>query len=250
MMNMKKCFYLVLVLLATSCKKEGARDSGIIVFSAGENVTAKADEFRSQLGVLNTTPGVAGGRREINWDGVPDSLTGIKLAPDFFNPVGPDAPAGRQRGLVYTGADDAVVSKSNFAEINANASSSFSAFSGSRTFAVVNASLWPVEFRVAGQNTVAAIKGFGIVVADADKGNSTFLEFFNEGRSLGTYYVPAHTNSSNFSFLGVYFKNEVITMVKIGHEGRLADGEKDISNGGSKDLVIFDDFIYSEPAAK
>jgi hypothetical protein len=250
MMNMKKCFYLLLLVLATGCKKDTEKDNPVIIFSASGDITAKANEFRSQLGVLNTTPGVTGGRREINWDGVPDSLTGIKLAPDFFNATNPGAPASRQRGLVYAGTSDAMVSKTNFTEVNASAAPSFSAFSGNKTFAVVNSSLWPVEFTVPGQNTLATVKGFGLVVVDADKDNSTFLEFFNEDRSLGVYYVPAHTGSSNFSFLGVYFKNEVITMVKIGHEGRLADGEKDISNGGNKDLVVFDDFIYSEPAVK
>jgi hypothetical protein len=250
MMSMKKCFYLLLAVLAAGCKKDTATDDGVLLFSATGDITAKAEEFRSQLGVLNTTPGVTGGRREINWDGVPDSLSGKKLAGDFFNPTGAGAPAGRQRGLVYAGLGDAMVSKTNFAEINTNAATSFTAFSGSKTFAVTNSSLWPVEFRLAGQTTTAAIKGFGIVVVDADKSTSTFLEFFNDTRSLGTYYVPAHTAGSNFSFLGVYFKNEVITMVKVGHEGRLVDGEKDISDGGSKDLVVFDDFIYSEPAVK
>jgi hypothetical protein len=247
---MKKITYLLLAVLATGCKKEKDPESDVVVFSAGADITIKMDEFRSQLGVLNTTTGVTGGRREINWDGVPDSLTGIKLAGDFFNPVSPGAPVGRQRGLVYAGVSDAMVSKNNFSEINAAAAPAFAAFSGNKSFAVVNAALWPVEFAIAGKTTAATIKGFGIVVADVDKSNSTYLEFYNGNRSLGKYYVPAHTSGSNFSFLGVYFKNELVTMVEIAHEGRLIDGGKDITDGGSKDLVVFDDFIYSEPAAK
>jgi hypothetical protein len=250
MKYMKQIFYLLLVVLATGCKKEDNPVSDAVIFSAGADITIKMDEFRSQLGVLNTTTGVTGGRREINWDGVPDSMTGIKLAGDFFNPVFAGAPAGRQRGLVYAGTSDAMVSKNNFSEVNANTATAFTSFSGNKSFAVVNAALWPVEFAVAGQTTPATIKGFGIVVADADKSNSTFLEFFNGSRSLGKYYVPAHTSGRNFSFLGVYFKNELVTLVEIGHEGRLIDGNKDITDGGSKDLVVFDDFIYSEPVAK
>jgi hypothetical protein len=241
MKYMKKFIYLLLAVLATGCKKEKDAEIAMIVFSAGTDIAVKMDEFRNLLGVLNTTTGVTGGRREINWDGVPDSMTGIKLPGDFFNQVGPGAPAGRQRGLVYAGAGDGMVSKSNFSEVNANAAPAFSAFSGNKSFAVVNASLWPVEFALPGQTTPAAIKGFGIVVADVDKDNSTFLEFFNGSRSLGKYYVPAHTTGSSFSFLGVYFKNELVTLVEIGHEGRLTDGEN---------LVVFDDFIYSEPAVK
>ncbi len=247
---MKKIVYLLLAALAAGCKKEKDAVSDAVVFAAGADITVKMDEFRSQLGVLNTTTGVSGGRREVNWDGVPDSVTGIKLAGDFFNPVSPGAPVGRQRGLVYAGTSDAMVSKNNFSEVNAGAAPAFAAFSGNKSFAVVNAALWPVEFAVAGQTTPATVKGFGIVVADADKSNSTYLEFYNGNRSLGRYYVPAHTGSSNFSFLGVYFKNERVTLVEIGHEGKLIDGGKDITDGGSKDLVVFDDFIYSEPAAK
>jgi hypothetical protein len=67
---------------------------------------------------------------------------------------------------------------------------------------------------------------------------------------LGRYYVTPHDNTSSFSFLGVYFPNGVVTDISIGHEGKLADGEKDISQGGTKDLVVLDDFIYSEPLAR
>jgi hypothetical protein len=247
---MKKISYLLLAILATGCKKERDAVSDVVIFSAGTDIVAKMDEFRSQLGVLNTNTGVTGGRREVNWDGVPDSMTGVKLPGDFFNPVGPGAPVSRQRGLVYAGPGDAIVSKSSFSEINAGAAPAFTAFSGNKSFAVVNEALWPVEFAVAGTATPATIRAFGVVVADVDKTNSTYLEFFNGNRSLGKYYVPAHNTGSNFSFLGVYFKNEMVTLVEIGHEGRLADGGKDISDGGAKDLVVFDDFIYSEPAAK
>jgi hypothetical protein len=233
-------------LFITSCKKEKQQPVAV-VFSATGDVNSKISEFRNQLGTLNTTTGQNSGRREINWDGVPDNMTGLKLPGDFFNPTTPGSPESRQRGLLYAENADAMVSKNLFAEVNREAATEFSVFSGDKGFAVVNAALWPVEFRVAGQTTAATVKGFGIVFSDVDKEGSTFIEYFNGDKSLVRQYVPVHAPGSSFSFLGVYFPDEIITRVVIGHEGILQLGEKDISQGGTKDLVILDDFIYSEP---
>jgi hypothetical protein len=238
------------VFILAGCKKDDQQPVATIVFSASGDISNKLNEFRSQLGNLNTTTGMTVGRREINWEGVPDSIMGLRMPNDFFNPTVPGSPVARQRGLVYIGGDNAVVSKTNFADINALAASEFGAFSGTKTFAVTNALLWPVNFRVAGTNTDAVVMGFGIVFSDVDKANSTFIEFFFEERSLGKFFVPPHDNTTNFSFLGVYFPVEKVTHVKVGHDGKLSDGGKDISQGGTSDLVILDDFIYSEPVAK
>jgi hypothetical protein len=248
---MKKLLYIVSMGLAlTACKKESTTADDVTVFSAGGDITASLDAFRTRLGNLNSLPGATGGRREVNWDGVPDSLNGLKLPNDFFNPTGAGAPAGRQRGLLYAGLSDAMVSKTGFAEVNANVAGAFSPFSGTKSFAVVNANEWPVEFRVAGQNTVAGVQAFGLVAVDVDKPNSTYIEFFSGNTSLLKSYFPVRSGSSAFSFVGVYFKNDFITKVVIGHEGRLSDGGKDMSDGGSNDLVVFDDFVYSEPVAR
>ena len=57
--------------------------------------------------------------------------------------------------------------------------------------------------------------------------------------------------SSHFSFLGVRFnKSERITKVTVTHDGFLEEGTKDVSEGGARDLVVLDDFIYSEPVAQ
>jgi len=233
-------------ILIIGCKKETAEDKAVI-FSANGDITAKMTEFRNQLGPVNITIGKTSGRREINWDGVPDSLNGKKLPGNFFNPTEAGASESLQRGAVYAALDNAMVSANKFSEVNTQASSEFSSFSGNKSFAVTNATLWPVSFRVAGTSTDASVKAFGAVFVDVDKTNSTYIEFYSDQRSLGRFFVPPHDNNSNFSFLGVYFPNENVTEVQIGHEGRLSDGEKDISQGGTKDLVVLDDFIYSEP---
>src|SRR5438876_1535008 len=73
-----------------------------ITFSASGSspagIQATVDAYRSDLGTLN--PNVKGsfgsGRREINWDGVPDNRSAPNnLPPDFFNVNSP-------RGAVFT----------------------------------------------------------------------------------------------------------------------------------------------------
>src|SRR5438552_2129195 len=75
-----------------------------ITFSASGSspagIQATVDAYRTDLGTLN--PNVAGsfgsGRREINWDGVPDALSAPNLLPaNFFNVNSP-------RGVVFTTA--------------------------------------------------------------------------------------------------------------------------------------------------
>ncbi|MCX6318393.1 MAG: hypothetical protein NTW29_13970 [Bacteroidetes bacterium] len=235
-----------LLLTMSSCTKD-SEEINVQVYTSAGDINTKLTEFRSKLGTLNSTVGQTTGRREINWDGVPDNLTGIKLAPDFFNPTAAGSPEGRQRGLFYADGADAMVSKTGFSEVNPLVASELPSFSGNKLFAVVNANAWPVEFRVAGQTTRASTKGFGAVFVDVDNSYSVFIEYFNETKTLGKYYVPASSGTSRFSFLGVYFPNDVITRVVITHEGKLVQGEKDVSQGGTNDLVALDDFIYAEP---
>ncbi|MEO5562465.1 MAG: hypothetical protein ABIR18_03500, partial [Chitinophagaceae bacterium] len=158
------------------CRKEKSEVESV-VFSASGDINAKLSEFRNQLGPINNTIGKTSGRREINWDGVPDSLNGKTLPSNFFNPTEAGAQESLQRGAVYAAADQAMVSAARFSEVNANATTEFASFSGNKAFAVTNASLWPVSFRVAGTNTEASVKGFGAVFSDVDKTNSTFIEF-------------------------------------------------------------------------
>lgn len=242
----------VLPLMMSACSKDNGSGNDIQLFTATGDINAKLNEFRQVLGsTINTTPGVTGGHREVNWDGVPDSLIGKPLPSDFFNPVGTETNlAGRQRGLVYAGVNGQfIVSKNNFKDIDPAFVDGHS-FSGTQTFSNVNSNLWQIEPEVAGKAESATVRGFGIVFSDVDVENSTSMEFFNESRSLGKFFVPKHDNNTSFSFLGVFFKNEKVTSIKVGHDGPLNSGEKDITQGGTKDLVILDDFLYDEPVKK
>src|SRR4051812_21407068 len=123
-----------LTIFYSSCKKENQdqQKQEPVVIKATGNIQDDVNGFRHLLGdQLNVTTGVIGGRREINWDAVPDSLIGKRLPANFFNPVGATAPVARQKGLVYSTGAEFRVSNINFTDINANGAGQFSAFSGS-----------------------------------------------------------------------------------------------------------------------
>lgn len=229
-----------------SCNKSKDEQIQFTIYEANGDISAKLNEFKSSLGNVNSTPNAVGGRREINWDGIADSLLNKTLPQNFFNTVGDGIPASRQRGLIY-GDGDFQVSGTNFSHINNEAATEFAAFSGNKVFANTTSLDWPVGFQVAGQTTTASVKAFGMVIADVDKEGSVSLEFFEGDKSIGKFFVPPHSTTSKFSFLGLSFQNKVITKVKVHHEGRLIDGQKDISQGGTKDLIVIDDLVYSEP---
>jgi hypothetical protein len=233
-----------------SCNKDNDDSDKKInseVFAASGNIQAELDEFRNVLGTLNTTVGASGGRREINWDGVPEDMLHQALPADFFNPVGSNAPAARQRGLAYAASQNFQVSNSGFASLNADAASQFSAFSGDKVFTNVSSAQWEISFQKPGQSTAGKVKAFGAVFSDVDLDSSTSIEFVDGQESLGKFFVPKKTATENFSFLGVYFPDRKISAVKIAHSGKLGDQTKDVSNGGTDDLIVLDDFIYSEP---
>lgn len=245
MKNTISFLWLLGLLLLFACKKEKAGPNSFILYQASGDITPKLNEFRAKLGTLNTAPGAKTGRREINWDGIPDQLLDKVLPGNFFNPVGDGAALSLQRGLVYD--DNAFgVSATGFALLNKEAATEFKSFSGTRVFANFNLAKWPVGFQVAGETTEAAVNAFGMVFSDVDLPNSVSLEFFNGSKSLGKFFVPAHNGTSKFSFLGVQFQQAPVTHVVVHHLGVLAGG-KDVSQGGSDDLVVIDDLIYSEP---
>jgi hypothetical protein len=249
---MKYIFFVLLLMATIGCKKEKNETAvpEVIVISASGDITAGVNEFRSILGdVLNTTPGHTSGRREINWDGVPDQFATQKIPSDFFNPVAPGSPAGLQRGFRYAADVDARISSNAFADLDASNGTEFSPFSGAKTFSAVSSNLWNVDFEVPGQSIAASVKGFGAVFSDVDNASSASIEYFSGQRSLGIYKVPVRS-AGTFSFLGVYFPNEKITRVRIKQgDAVVANGIKDITSGGNKDLVIMDDFLYDEPHA-
>lgn len=252
MQNIVAAIMIVSIVSFFSCEKDN--DDSInqqpAVIKATGDIQDDVDVFKNMLGPLNTTPDVTGGHREINWDGVPDSLLNKPLPDNFFNQTGENVSAALQKGITYT-PGNFVVSNTEFASVNSEASTQFSAFSGTNTFANTTVSKWDVSFQKAGTTESASVQAFGMVFSDVDEDNSTSVEFFEDDKSLGKYFVPAHDATSGFSFLGVNFpNNQHITKVTVTHDGFLAEGTQDISDGGTRDFIVLDDFIYSEPVVQ
>ena len=262
---MKKYFFVLATLSAgylLSCSKGGNNDNNnypqppsppqAAVVKASGDLTNALTEFRHLLGdSLNAVPGKTSGRREVNWDGVPANINNNDAFPfDFFNATDPALAAGRKRGLLYLNDGTTFrVDSADFADIDPSYAAQFNAFSGKRTFSGASSNITQAVFQVAGQSTPAVIKGFGVVFSDVDDAASTTLEFFSGTKSLGVFAAPV-AGANSFSFLGVYFPNETVTRVKItAGNAKLAAGVKDVSDGGTKDLVVMDDFFYNEPVA-
>ncbi len=210
-------------------------------------ITLVRDQFRTDLGG-GTTPtgnGSFGGlRREINWDGVPDSFSAPNPFPaNFFNVNSP-------RGLVVAtpgagfqvSASAATATPVNFGNLN---SYTFQPFSAQRMFTSVGSNVFDVYFYVPGTSIPAVVDGFGAIFEDVDLSSTTSAQFFDfAGSSLGTFFVPPL--SGGLSFLGGFTTNgkRAIARVRITN-GNMAIGA--IDNGTGSDVVVNDDFIYGEP---
>ena len=223
----------------------------VVFSSSGSNAAAvqsSIDLFRLALGPLNAN--VAGsfgsGRREINWDGVPDgSAAPNGLAANFFNVNSP-------RGVVFstpgTGFQVSATAASgtpvNFGNINPSYTSTFAPFSAQRLFTPIGSNITDVSFFVPGSTTAATTSAFGVVFSDIDLAATTSLQFFDPlNNSLGIFNALNFTGNQTFSFLGVQFINgERVSRV------RITTGSQILTAGSNTgDAVVMDDFIYAEP---
>lgn len=187
------------------------------------------------------------GRREINWDGVPDNLSAPNNLPgNFFNVNSP-------RGVLLSTPGSGLQVSANavnptntpvrFGDINAQFPAKFTVFSPQRLFTALGSNIVDVNFVVPGSNTQAAVSGFGSVFTDVDLPNTTSIQFFNASNaSLGTFFVP--TASQGLSFLGVSGFGDGVSRVRITNgNGPLTGAAQGFEN------VVMDDFVYGEPKA-
>jgi FG-GAP-like repeat len=200
---------------------------------------AIVDQFRTDLGGANNGVGgsFATGRREINWDGVPDAFSEPNNLPvDFFNVNSP-------RGVIFNAIEDATGAALNqfavssttasgvpvrFGNLNANYSTIFTTFSAQRLFTVRNTNIMEVNFVIPGTNIPATVSGFGVVFCDVDSatgGDRSLIRVYGiDGRQLSAASAPVLDNG--LSFVGISF------------------------NAGERIArVAMDDFIYGEPRA-
>lgn len=219
------------------------------------DIQAVVDQFRADLGGVNN--GVGGGsfsgRREINWDAVPDNFAAPNNLPaDFFNINSP-------RGVVFStpfglgfqvsaNAINPTNTPARFGNLNANYPASFQTFSPERLFTPVGRNITDVTFFVPGTGIPATVSGFGAVFTDVDSPTSTLLTFFDKnGQTLMSQFVPPANNG--LSFVGVSFNaGEQIASLRITSGNALVGANDDNGGAGSlSDVVVMDDFIYGEP---
>jgi hypothetical protein len=223
---------------------------------------AIVDLFRTDLGGANN--GVGGsfrnGRREINWDGVPDNFSEPNDFPlDFFNINSP-------RGVIFNAIEDETGAALNkfavsantasgvpvrFANLNANYSTIFTTFSAQRLFTMRNAHMMEVTFVIPGTDIPATVNGFGVVFCDVDSatgGNRSLIRVYGtNGRQLSAASAPVLNNG--LSFVGISFNaGERIARVVIESGNAPLSATNDDGVNGV-DVTAMDDFIYGEPRA-
>src|SRR5215203_454129 len=249
-----------------------AAPSFALIIHSGSGFTAAGitpfrDAFRVDLGggTIAGANGLfsdaTGARREINWDGVPDSAAAPNLLPaDFFNVNSP-------RGVVFSTPGTGVEVSANavnptntaieFGNIDPTYPGTFEPFSPQRLFTAIGSTAVDVTFFIPGTTTPAFVRGFGAVFSDVDLPDQTTMQFFGPsgvpiGGIFGGFAVPNTAGSQTFSFLSVDFQFNVVSRVRIS-SGNFALGAGVIdTNGlpaGNPDLVVMDDFIYPNPTA-
>jgi hypothetical protein len=221
-----------------------AHRSQFQVVKASGDLTSALAEFRALLGdPLNgvTAGPLTDGRREIKWDGVPPDLTNDDALPlDTF----------RRNGLLYGNLGTGLrVSDNDFFDIDPSYADQFNSFSPFKTFAPIGSENSEVTFVVPGSDTPAGVTGFGVVFSDVDRVGAASIKLFNaDGQSLGQYHAPVRSDANGHSFVGVVFKDPIVArVVSSSGQAPLAAGVLDVSDGGNRDLVVFDDLLFGEP---
>lgn len=229
-----------------------ARAIPLLFSSAGANAAAiqsTVDAFRTDLGSLNSN--VAGsfgsGRREINWDGVPDAFSAPNNLPGtFFNVNSPRGVVLSTPGTGFQVSANNGVAPVEFGNIDPSYPAQFAPFSAQRLFTPLGSNITDVTFFIAGSATAGLTTGFGAVFSDVNLANVSSLQFFDPlNNSLGTFFVPNAAGNQSFSFLGVSFGDAIVSRV------RITSGNQVLAAGSTagnplNDLVVMDDFIYGE----
>ena len=226
--------------------------AGPVVFQAAGaspvEIVGAVEDFRNFLGDDHKVGGTfTDGRREINWDGVPDAVAAPNDMPaNFFN-------ANSPRGVVFftPGAGFQISGKPGVAPIEFDnllrgASRRFATFSPPRLFTALDSTVTEVLFFVPGTTRAATSKGFGVVFTGVGHDDTTKIEYYDvNGTLLFSAFAPPADGDETLSFLGVAFDSgEAVFLVRI-TSGDVPIGG--VLRHGGRDLVVMDDFIYGEP---
>lgn len=260
--HLKSPVWIPLLLLGTSLfgQTEGLalpRIGGTVFSGAGADAAAiqqVVDDFRTAIGTPLNAPGANGnpaGRREINWDAVPDGFAAPNALPsDFFN-------KNSVRGAVFSGPGAGWIGFQvsanegagpvRFDNIYEGYSQIFKTFSAQKLFTSVGTNDYDVDFFVPGTQDRGSVSGFGAVFTNVAIPTTSSLEFFTaDGVSLGKYFVRVAPRG--LSFLGVTFPGKIVAKVRV-VPGTAAVGVPDDPASGVN-VVVVDDFLYGEPTKK
>jgi hypothetical protein len=211
-------------------------------------IQSAVDAYRTDLGGINNGSALGSqpsGRREINWDGVPDAQAAPNNLPlNFFNTTVPRGALLSTPGLGVQVSGNAGVAPIRFDNLDPTSSNRFRTFSPQRLFTAVASNVVDVNFRVPGSGKKATVSGFGAVFTDVDRPDSSKIAYYDAaGQELARYAVPASPGQKSLSFLGVRFKTQRVARVRIwSGNGRIGQPETD-----ARDIVAMDDFVYGEP---
>jgi len=231
--------------VAASAAPQVFEASGVTPADILTEVTA----FRDFLGDNNGVGGTFDtGRREINWDGVPDAFSAPNLLPaNFFNSNSPRGALFFTLGTGFQVSANSVNPTNTpvrFGNIHPVYPALFSTFSPQRLFSALDSNITETLFFIPGTTQSATSKGFGAVFTDVNVGNSTKIEYFDVNGNLlfSRNVLPGPTSRGSLSFLGVGFDTANVFLVRITSGNR-------ILKTPNRDVVVMDDFIYGEPQA-
>ena len=256
MKNLYRSIFSVVAIFVFINSISGA---AVIRVAAGANpaaIQAAVDQFRADLGGVNNGVGgsFATGRREINWDGVPDSFSEPNALPfNFFNVNSP-------RGVIFhsianiggnhqfrVSASAASGTTVRFGNIDASYATIFQTLSAERLFHGRFSNEIEIIFLIPGTSIPATVSGFGAVFCDVDSSN-TFIEYYApDGNKISGSSLNVASNG--LSFIGTSFnagERVAKVIIRLGNSN-LQSGNVDGVN--SVDVVAMDDFIYGEPHA-
>ena len=237
----------VLRALAVTLLYSGSVQAGLLelfeanVDSAGE-LQPTVDAFRAALGERNANDpvnGDPGGRREIDFENVPDHVADPNSLPgDFFNAAAPGFAAGLEfRGVLPGTGFEVSASAASSEPIEFGFPAGFTPFSGERLFTPTGETIFDILFFDPARPEVPALtRGLGIVFTDVEDDRAT-LSFFDRFDNLLFEDTIASGANASLSFFGAIFTDFEIARVRV--------------NAGivGVDSIVMDDFIFGEPVA-
>lgn len=236
---------LLLAVLAASATAAAPADAAMTVRQASgptpASIQAAVDQFRADLGPVNADGPAQSGRREIDWDSVPDSQADPHpLPPSLYVSRGITLKNPAPGGGFMVSADS---SNPDNQPPEFNHPTLFAPFSPQRLFSPIGSTTTIVDFLVPGGSDPALSRGFGAVFTNVDTAGHSKIELLDaNGATLAARNVPVATGNQTLSFLGIALSEGRVARV------RITSGDHPPDSGvTTNDTTVLDDFLYAEP---